>query len=94
MEVLEARFALRLWAYIGLLQGLCGAVVLGIVSALWSLAQGEWYMALATPLLLPCFALSSLVTAIAGFPVYSWLCKQRAAALRTSPTERPGNGGA
>ena len=92
-EILDAKYPMRTWAYVGLLQGLCGSVVLGALGAVWSVAQGEWVEALATPLLLPCAALTSVVTAIAGYPIFSWRCKQRAAAKASLSQAQSSNGG-
>jgi hypothetical protein len=93
-EVLDLKLSLRTWAFIGLAQGLCGAVVLGGLGAIWSATQGQWVDLLATPLLLPCTALASLVMAIAGFPIYSWLVKQRANAVQSLPWAAPNDGSA
>jgi hypothetical protein len=82
-EILDLKLSLRTWAFIGLAQGLCGAVVFGTLGAIWAVTQGQWAETLVTPLLLPCTALASLITAIAGYPVYSWFVKQRANAVQS-----------
>jgi hypothetical protein len=93
-EILDLKLSLRAWALIGLAQGLCGAIVLGGLGAIWAATQGQWAELLGTPLLLPCTALASLIMAIAGFPIYSWLVKQRANATQSLRHAEPGDGSA
>jgi len=42
----EAVLSLGSWIYTAALVGLCGGIVFGILSALWSVFHGEWAGAL------------------------------------------------
>jgi hypothetical protein len=90
-ELLRKPFTNQEWVLLGVLQGLTGGTVFMVVDAVWNLVHGEWFMALATPLFLPCAMLAGMVNALVGIPVYRWLVKQLALADKTASTPGDGN---
>ena len=93
-ELLDMKLSFRVWALLGLAQGLCGAIVLGLLGAVWGVTQGDWVSVLAAPLLVPGSALVSVTVAMAGFPIYNWFVKQRVGAIESISQSKAVDGNA
>jgi len=77
----EAVLSLGSWIYTAALVGLCGGIVFGILSALWSVFHGEWAGALLVVVMAPvCAAVSFSLYALIGYPVYRSLAARTPAA--------------
>ena len=67
----EVLLSLGSWIYIAALVGLCGGIVFGILSALWSAFHREWAGALLVLVMAPvCAAVSFPLYALIGYPIY------------------------
>ncbi len=67
----EVVLSLGSWIYQAAMVGLCGGIVFGVLSALWSAFHMEWQGALLVLVMAPvCAAVSFSLYALIGYPVY------------------------
>lgn len=78
---LEVTLSYRSCIYLAGLFGLSSGIVIGTVSAVFAVIDGEWVdAALALLLIAPLSAISFAFSAVIGFPVYKYLTGRTAAA--------------
>ncbi len=77
----EVVLSLGSWIYTAALVGLCGGIVFGLLSALWSAFHGQWAGALLVLVIAPvCATVSFSLYALIGYPVYYKLAGRTPAA--------------
>lgn len=76
-QKLDVQFSLGSWVYVGGLMGFCGGVVLSLISAAWSLIEGNFIEAVAGIIIGPvCGLLTIALYAALGYFIYNWLASR------------------
>jgi hypothetical protein len=84
--------SLKSWVFIAALQGLMGGVVAAVIAIVWYVAKAEWIEAISSPLSIIGTVLVFFVTALIGYPLYSWLASRHPAiTVITGTFEEPPN---